>query len=313
MGNDWSQKSDGNASGRIFMENDPDAEKEDPSSYLQYTLNVSNGGEIKVWILGRGPDDGSNSVKVNEEVFHYNQPFMQWQWVNKSLTINSGTVVFTIFNREHGTQIDRVFLTKGDAVPGQFPAADGLTAISISDSQINLTWDDNSADEDGFKIERRKAGDDNFIEIGQAEANSDSYNDISLNENTTYTYRIKAFKEETDSGFSNESSATTWGLTISYPNEATDELTVSQEVTLEWTWNGEIADVALEWRTQDNDTYATIDANTRMTVHMTGHQLFRLRRSKSEFVILIRILEIGRIAISRWLVTQARFRLLQMH
>ena len=264
-GDDWSEIFAGNASGGAFMENDPDAQDEDSDAFLTYTLNVSNGGEINVWILGQGPNGSSNSVKVkidddSETVFHLSKS--GWTWKQNNLTINNGTVTLTILNREPSAQIDRVFLTKGDAEPDLFPAPDGLTAAAISDSQINLTWDDNSSDEDGFKIERRKAGDDNFIEVGQTKANDDSYNDPDLDKNTTYIYRIKVFKDGIDSGFSNESSATTWGLTIIYPNEATDELTVGQEVILEWTWNGEIADVALEWRTQDNDTYTTIAANT---------------------------------------------------
>jgi len=60
------------------------------------------------------------------------------------------------------------------------------------DSQINLNWNDNSTNEDGFKIER-KSSPDGWDNIDTVSANITFYNDTGLTEATTYYYRVKAF------------------------------------------------------------------------------------------------------------------------
>jgi hypothetical protein len=96
--------------------------------------------------------------------------------------------------------------------PPSAPAApDNLTATAVSTSQINLTWTDNSDNEDGFKIERCTvgAGCPNFVQIAQTAAGANSFNNIGLMDGTTYRYRVRAFNSGGDSGYSNEASATT--------------------------------------------------------------------------------------------------------
>jgi hypothetical protein len=89
------------------------------------------------------------------------------------------------------------------------PAApSNLAATASSSSQIDLTWNDNSENEDGFKVER-KTDTGGFTEIGMAGANITSFSDTGLNPETTYTYQLRAYNEYGDSVYSNETSATT--------------------------------------------------------------------------------------------------------
>ena len=89
------------------------------------------------------------------------------------------------------------------------PAAPtNLTATETGTSTIDLSWDDNSIDENGFKIERKTDG-NRFSQIAQTAADAVSYNDTGLNDNTTYTYRVFAFNNSGNSAYSNEASATT--------------------------------------------------------------------------------------------------------
>ena len=61
-----------------------------------------------------------------------------------------------------------------------------LVATTASNSQIDLTWSDNSDSEGGFKIER-KLGLEEFKIIATTGKNESVYSDKSLVENTTYT------------------------------------------------------------------------------------------------------------------------------
>ena len=83
-----------------------------------------------------------------------------------------------------------------------------LTATMVSSSQIDLSWTDNATNEDGFKIER-KTGAGSFSQIATVGANVTNYSDMGLAASTAYTYRVWAFNAGGDSGYSNETSATT--------------------------------------------------------------------------------------------------------
>ncbi len=71
-----------------------------------------------------------------------------------------------------------------------------------SDNGIDLGWVDNSADEWGFKIERSKENEDNFIQITTVAKNATTYRDFGLVGDTVYFYRIRSYNEAADSEFS---------------------------------------------------------------------------------------------------------------
>jgi hypothetical protein len=85
-----------------------------------------------------------------------------------------------------------------------------LTATTISKSQINLTWTDNSTNETGFRIERCKGPTCiNFTMIATVGADVTSYSNTGLSANTTYRYRIYAYNASGNSAYSNIVKATT--------------------------------------------------------------------------------------------------------
>jgi titin len=83
-----------------------------------------------------------------------------------------------------------------------------LITTPISSSQINLTWQDNSSDETGFKIER-KTGSGSYSQIATVGAGVTSYSNTLLSAGTTYYYRVRAYNAVGNSDYSNEASATT--------------------------------------------------------------------------------------------------------
>jgi hypothetical protein len=97
-------------------------------------------------------------------------------------------------------------------IEGPVPAPTNLTATAISDSQIDLEWDDNSSNEEGFIIERSDDGGGSWTQIHDTAApNVTTYSDTGLDAGTTYWYRVYAYNttDGTVSSYSNVASATT--------------------------------------------------------------------------------------------------------
>lgn len=90
-------------------------------------------------------------------------------------------------------------LTVVDPDPPAAPSS--VTALAVSDTEIDLTWDDNSDNEDGFRIEREEVasaapGDGGparaFSEVATAGTDETSFRDAGLSPGTTYRYVVRA-------------------------------------------------------------------------------------------------------------------------
>lgn len=84
-----------------------------------------------------------------------------------------------------------------------------LSTLAISSSQINLSWSDNSNNEDGFLIERKIGSSGTYAQVATTSADIATYSDTALAAVTTYYYRIAAFNSDGNSAYSNEASGTT--------------------------------------------------------------------------------------------------------
>ena len=121
-------------------------------------------------------------------------------------------------------------------------APTGLAATVASSSQINLSWTDNSTNEDGFKIERcQSAGCTSFAQIATVGANTTGYNNTGLSAGTSYGYRVRAYNVGGDSGYSNTAEATTQSAPT-VPNApssltATAGASGSRTINLSWADN----------------------------------------------------------------------------
>ncbi len=83
------------------------------------------------------------------------------------------------------------------------PAPSNLTAVSTSTAtttSVILRWNDNSSNEDGFKIER-SSNNVTFSQIGTASSNITSYTDYNM-PNTAY-YRVRSYKGSANTGYTN--------------------------------------------------------------------------------------------------------------
>jgi len=120
--------------------------------------------------------------------------------------------------------------------PEEPPVAPGNLETSASScTQIDLSWTDNSDNETGFEIERDGTA------LTTVNSNVTFYADITVFEDTTYSYRVRAFNDAGSSAYSNEASATTPPCGTDLP-EAPTGLTAKQpgaalKVMLGWTDN----------------------------------------------------------------------------
>jgi hypothetical protein len=89
------------------------------------------------------------------------------------------------------------------------PAApSNLVASPISDTIIDLNWQDNSNNEEGFRIERKDAAGE-FKLVGTVGTNGIYHRHGGLSSGTNYVYRVAAYNRAGTSPFSNEANATT--------------------------------------------------------------------------------------------------------
>ena len=119
-----------------------------------------------------------------------------------------------------------------------------LAATVVSYSQIDLSWQDNSDNEIGFKIERKTGAGGNYQQIATAGANVIKYSDTGLSGDTTYYYRVRAFNDKGDSPYASnqagalEVSATTLSPPPPTPPNAPSNLVAvaisSSQMDLTW-------------------------------------------------------------------------------
>lgn len=94
-------------------------------------------------------------------------------------------------------------------------APSNLTATAVSPTQINLSWQDNSNNEQGFKIERKTGSAGTWSQIATVPANVKTYQNTGLLPGIAYFYQLRAYNAAGQSGYSNVASATTFVREIS--------------------------------------------------------------------------------------------------
>ncbi len=147
--------------------------------------------------------------------------------VTSSITINMGSSVFVGLagsskNVSQTNTIEfRSFNDGGTPAPTAPTAPSGLAATEGTNSQVALTWADNSNNETGFRVER-KTGTGAYVTIATLPAGQTAYLDTTSAAGTTYTYRVIATGTPADSLPSNEATITTAGATVTDGSTSTD-------------------------------------------------------------------------------------------
>ncbi|HKI55406.1 MAG TPA: fibronectin type III domain-containing protein, partial [Anaerolineales bacterium] len=85
-------------------------------------------------------------------------------------------------------------------VPNVAPAdPTNLAATLVTSTQVDMSWTDNSNNEDGFRVERSGDGGVTWNEVGTTAADVATFSDAGLTPGTAYMYRVYAFNGVGDS------------------------------------------------------------------------------------------------------------------
>ncbi|CAG4988373.1 hypothetical protein DYBT9275_00067 [Dyadobacter sp. CECT 9275] len=122
-----------------------------------------------------------------------------------------------------------------DAITFDVPpiAPSNLTAVTVSSSQIDLAWTDNSANETSFEIERSANG-TAFEKIGETGTNGTKYQSTGLLPATRYWYRVRAKNSVNPSSYTNVADATTKDVVPSKPRSFSATAVSYQQIDLTW-------------------------------------------------------------------------------
>lgn len=184
--------------------------------YIAVTYNGST-KDIKLYIDGSlvdtgnyatgGIDFGAGGLRLNR---HYSDSARSAHG-----QYSNAAAYFTVLSP---TQISNHYNAGLGSAPN---APTGVTAVQAGDD-IQVTWTDNSSDETGFRVERFRTGDADWVQIGQVTANITLFLDQNASAGEEYTYRVRSYNGFGDS-VSAASSAVTF--TTAAPGAATLTIT----------------------------------------------------------------------------------------
>ena len=111
-----------------------------------------------------------------------------------------------------------------------------LVAVATGWNTIRLNWQDQSDDEVGFEVQRKRQGEGDFSYLSGYIPDTEQAQDMAATAGLSHSYRLKAFNMAGDSAFTNEASATIPTGAPSEPlnPEATYDIDVRHAVHLTW-------------------------------------------------------------------------------
>lgn len=113
------------------------------------------------------------------------------------------------YNNAGNSSYSNIVFKKTNAVVTIPNAPSNLKATDYTSDSISFTWDDNSNNEDGFKIYRSSSYSGNYSLAGTTICDDNYYTDTDLNPSTTYYYKVTAYNSTGESNYSNVITETT--------------------------------------------------------------------------------------------------------
>jgi chitodextrinase len=113
-------------------------------------------------------------------------------------------------------------------------APSDLSVTVVSHNSLRLTWQDNSGDEAGFRIERSTNAAGPFSLVATVAANLEEFTDTGLTPETAYSYRVRAASGGCDSQPTPISSAETLSEPVAGPTGLVGLAISESQVSLTW-------------------------------------------------------------------------------
>ncbi|TAE10728.1 MAG: T9SS C-terminal target domain-containing protein, partial [Bacteroidetes bacterium] len=190
-----------------------------PNLLTPYNLSATVASASSIQLAWEDENLNVSSYEIYRTTTSETNPFqMIGTSTTKSYTDNAGLVIGTYYiykvrsisavGYSEYSNLGAVELVNVSASPTNLQATVPTTDIY---DKINLTWTDNSNDEEGFRLERKSVYSGNlFEEIDILPANTTTYTDTELLPNVKYTYRIRSYNDNgQSSAYSNEANTRT--------------------------------------------------------------------------------------------------------
>jgi len=198
-------------------------------------MPLSGGSVLLTWrdnstnedgfIIRRGVDPGYLTEIVR-------LPADTTSWTDTSPPLNSiCTYVVRAYNSAEYADSNSTSVATLPAVPTN------LTADAVSDTQINLSWQDNSPYEAGVEIKRLIAYSGTWVLVATVGPDVTTYQDTPLPPSTTFRYVVRAFNDAGYSSYSNVAVATTWSPPPTAPADLTATAVSYRQINLSWSDN----------------------------------------------------------------------------
>jgi phosphodiesterase/alkaline phosphatase D-like protein len=160
------------------------------------------------------------------------------------------------------SEYSNIAFAKTDVAASVAPEAPtNLQAAPISDTRIELSWDDNSSNEDGFRI-RISTDDVTYTDLDYVDPNTTSYTSIGLNPETLYYHKVAAYNTFEYSDETDAASATTEATPVAVP-EAPANLQAAaisnMRIDLTWADNSDNEEAFYIQIGTNGTTFTTID------------------------------------------------------
>jgi len=238
---------------------------------LRFRMTTDESGQLDGWyiddvaVASTEPTNlsatalSSSSIRLNwtdnsgskETAFHIERKTGSFGTYSEIATVGANTITYTNYSLASGTTYYyRVrgydgssyssYSNEGGAqtqVNNPPAAPSNLIATAASSDTVNLTWNDNSSNEYGFKIDRKEGAGGSWGYITTVSQNTEAYSNTSgLKENTQYFYRVYAYNAGGNS-YSNEDDATT-GADVTMPTFAgIQEIEGTGPTSMKLKWN----------------------------------------------------------------------------
>ncbi|MDP8239614.1 MAG: fibronectin type III domain-containing protein [Candidatus Hatepunaea meridiana] len=146
--------------------------------------------------------------------------------------------------------------------PDQTPplAPIGLTGEVLSPTEIRLTWNDRSQNEQGFEIHESIGDQSNFQLVDETEADIYSITLTGKQPATTYYYKVRGYNQGGTGEFSSSTDVTTPNIPPDAPSDLDATVVSSTQINLLWTDNSTNEDgFKIERKIGSGGTFAEIE------------------------------------------------------
>jgi hypothetical protein len=188
-----------------------------PVTGTQTVLNYTGtNDDIRYWLPGEIRTEGSVNIPENLPDGNYN---MSLRFPDKSSAL-AGNPAYSIqlanagiWNPEKGLNSLCHIVSVGSGGEGILPVTpSGFEATAISESVINLIWEDNADNETGFEIMRAEGNRTAWEDLITLNPDMENYTDENLKKGTFYHYIVRSVNQYGFSPWADSATALTLGV-----------------------------------------------------------------------------------------------------